>query len=95
MAQIPMSGALDESRRRLRSYLLPRAAPDGGNASSDQQHFPRSKVMRFAVDPRNRQIVMLAGSVLMVLATRAVGASRFGLVADLARSFSRLRNSRS
>jgi hypothetical protein len=95
MAQIPMSQTLQESRRRLRSYLIPQGSADSGDASVDDDHFPRSKVMRFAVNPRNRQVVMLAGSVLAVLATRAVGASRFGIVADIARSFSRFKNSRS
>ena len=81
---------LDESRRRLRSYLIPRGSDDS-DPGFDDDHFPRSKVMRFAVDPRNRQVVMLAGSVLAVLATRVVGGSRFGIVADIARSFSRFK----
>ncbi|MEO6366526.1 MAG: hypothetical protein ABIP38_00910 [Steroidobacteraceae bacterium] len=90
-----MSQSLDESRRRLRSYLIPGGSGEGESPAFDDDHFPRSKVMRFAVNPRNRRIVMLAGSVLAVLATRAVGTSRFGVVADIARSFSRFRNSRS
>ncbi len=91
-----MSHTLDESRRRLRSYLIPGGSTvDGDDPAFDDNHFPRSKVMRFAVNPRNRQIVMLAGSVLAVLATRAVGTGRLGVVAEIARSFSRFRNSRS
>lgn len=90
-----MSTSLHESRRRLRSYLIPPGSDASGDDAVDDNHFPRSKVMRFAVNPRNRQIVMLAGSVLAVLATRALGAGRFGIVADVARSFSRFRNSRS
>jgi len=90
-----MSHPLDESRRRLRSYLIPGGSAAGEDVVFDDDHFPRSKVMRFAVNPRNRQIVMLAGSVLAVLATRAAGKGRFSVVADIARSFSQFRNSRS
>ena len=88
-----MSHPLDESRRRLRGYLIPGATDTDGPV--DDQHFPRSKVMRFAFNPRNRQAILLAGSVLTVLATRAVGANRLGVFADIARSYSRFRNGRS
>ena len=47
-----MTTPLDESRRRLRSYLLPGSATDEAGMQFDDSHFPRSKVMRFAFNPR-------------------------------------------
>lgn len=93
MAEIAVTHPLDESRRRLRSFLIPGGADT--DVTFDNDHFPRSKVMRFAFNPRNRQAILLAGSVLAVLATRAVGVNRIGVVTDIARSYSRFRNGRS
>ncbi len=83
-----MSASLDVTRAQLRRYLLPDAEPaDGMDEVAD--HFPRSKVMRFAFNPRSRRILMLSGPVLAVLAARLVGREKMGLVADLARFFTR------
>ena len=90
-----MSSSLEDSRRRLRSYLLPGSATDAAGIEFEDKHFPRSKVMRFAFNPRNRPLVKLAGSVIAVLATRAVGAGRLGTVAAIAQSISSFRKSRS
>lgn len=77
---------LDETRAQLRRYLLPgsvlEADDDGGS------HFPRSKVMRFAFNPRNRHLLTMSGSVLALLATRVVG-GRAGAVAHLLRAVTR------
>ena len=80
-----MSGSLDETRAQLRRFLI----PDAADTDLDGDHFPRSKVMRFAFNPRNRHVLMFSGSVLAVLASRFVGANRLGLVADVVRSFVR------
>lgn len=82
-----MSDSMDTTRRQLRSYLLSGSADPAGQADDD--HFPRSKVMRFAFNPRNRKLLMLSGSVLAVVATRFAGTKRMGLVADIARSLAR------
>jgi hypothetical protein len=77
---------LDATRAQLRRYL----APDSASAVEDDgDHFPRSKVMRFAFNPRNRRLLMLSGSVLAVLASRVVGANRMGLVTEVIRTFAR------
>jgi hypothetical protein len=78
--------SLDATRAQLRRFLIPEAQ----DTQFDQgDHFPRSKVMRFAFNPRNRQLLVLGGSVLTVLASRVVGVGRMGLVADVVRSFAR------
>lgn len=82
----PRSESLEATRAQLRRYLLP-ASPDTEQDPGD--HFPRSKVMRFAFNPRNRKILVLSGSVLGVIASRLVGANSLGLVADVVRSFTR------
>lgn len=83
-----MSAPMDVTRAQLRRYLLPDVEQtDGMDEVAD--HFPRSKVMRFAFNPRNRHILMLSGSVLALLATRVVGKDKMGLVAELARTFTR------
>ncbi|MEO6078399.1 MAG: hypothetical protein ABIQ86_01280 [Steroidobacteraceae bacterium] len=83
-----MSESMEVTRRQLRRYLLP-AADNTIEHDDDGDHFPRSKVMRFAFNPRNRRILMVSGSVLAVLVTRVVGVNRLGLVTDVARSFMR------
>ncbi len=80
-------------RAQLRRYLLPDVRQtDGMDEVAD--HFPRSKVMRFAFNPLNRQILMFSGSVLALLATRVVGREKLGLVAELARTFTRKKSLR-
>jgi hypothetical protein len=81
--------SLDVTRAQLRRYLIPNAVD---TQYDDGDHFPRSKVMRFAFNPRNRRLLVVSGSVLAVLASRVVGASRMGLVADVVRSFTRRKN---
>jgi len=76
----------ETTRAQLRRYLMP-GAPDDLHVSEDQ--FPRSKVMRFAFNPRNRKVLALSGSMLAVAASRMVGANRLGLVSDLWHSFKR------
>ena len=83
-----MSESLEETRAQLRRFLI----PDAVDSEFDGDHFPRSKVMRFAFNPRNRRLLMISGSVLAVLASRFVGANRMGLVADVVRSFARRKN---
>jgi hypothetical protein len=77
---------LDVTRAQLRRYLIPQSEDLDGE---DGSHFPRSKVMRFAFNPRNRRLLTVSGSVLALLASRAVGAGRVGMVADVIRSFAR------
>jgi hypothetical protein len=77
---------LDVTRARLRRYLLPESADLD---EDDGTHFPRSKVMRFALNPRNRRLLTVSGSVIALLASRAVGAGRVGMVANVIRSFAR------
>ena len=81
-----MSESLDVTRAQLRRYLIPNAVD---TQFDEGDHFPRSKVMRFAFNPRNRKLLVVSGSVLAVLASRVVGANRLGLVADVVRSFAR------
>lgn len=83
-----MNSSLDATRAQLRRYLIPSAA-DGEN--DDGEHFPRSKVMRFAFNPRNRKLLIFSGSLLAMMASRMVGANRLGLVTDVLRSFARNR----
>jgi hypothetical protein len=83
-----MSEPLDVTRAQLRRFLIPNAV-DTQHDHGD--HFPRSKVMRFAFNPRNRQLLVISGSVLAVLASRVVGANRLGVVADVVRSIARRR----
>ena len=78
-----MNGSFDDTRTQLRRYLLP---PPG---STESDHFPRSAVMRFAFDPRNRRLLVVGASVLGVLAARAFGTNRMSLVTDIARSLAR------
>ncbi len=80
-----MSNTLGTTRRQLRNYLIP-ASRGSGDGQDDVDHFPRSKLMRFAVNPRNRSVLLLAGSILGVVATRVVGTGKVGMVAGLARS---------
>lgn len=80
-----MNESLDATRAQLRRYLL----PDSVEPGQDDDHFPRSKVMRFAFNPRNRRLLVLSGSVLAVVASRMVGANKLGLVADVIRTFTR------
>jgi predicted Holliday junction resolvase-like endonuclease len=85
MAEIRMSDSLEETRRQLRNYLIPSSRSlIAGDVEGD--HFPRSKVMRFAFNPRNRRILLVSGSILGVVVTRLVGAGRLGVVAEIARS---------
>ncbi len=84
-----MSEPMDVTRRQLREYLIPATRVLRNGQDDDGDHFPRSKVMRFAFNPRNRRVLMFSGSVLAVLATRIVGTSGIGVVADIARSFTR------
>lgn len=77
---------LEATRAQLRRYLLPESPNTIGD---DGDHFPRSKVMRFALNPRNRRVLAISGSVLAVVASRMVGANRVGMVADVIRSFTR------
>ena len=81
-----MNESLDSTRAQLRRYLIPAAAD---TPEDEGDHFPRSKVMRFAFNPRNRPLLLLSGSVITVLASRMVGAGRLGLVADVFRSLTR------
>ena len=84
-----MSESFDDTRAQLRSYLVPAPGdPPGLNGADD---FPRSAVMRFAFNPRNRRLLVVTGSVLAVLAARAFGTSRMSLITDIARSFTRNR----
>jgi hypothetical protein len=90
MAESLMNEPLNETRRQLREYLLPDTSiPYGGDDDGD--HFPRSKVMRFAFNPRNRRLLMFSGSILAVLATRIVGSNGLAMVRDLATSLTRNR----
>jgi hypothetical protein len=77
---------LDATRAQLRRYLLPQTL---NTIEDDGDHFPRSKVMRFALNPRNRRVLAISGSVLGVLATRMVGSHRAGIVAEVIRSIGR------
>jgi hypothetical protein len=81
-----MSDSLDTTRRQLRGYLIPssRSVIEGNELGDD--HFPRSKVMRFAFNPRNRRILMASGSVLGIVISRTVGAGRLGAVTAIART---------
>lgn len=81
-----MNESFDSTRAQLRRYLIPAAAD---TAEDEGNHFPRSKVMRFAFNPRNRPLLLLSGSVITVLASRMVGANRLGIVADVFRSLTR------
>ncbi|MEO8313501.1 MAG: hypothetical protein ABI645_01790 [Pseudomonadota bacterium] len=81
-----MNESLDTTRAQLRRYLIPGAADTAGDSGD---LFPRSKVMRFAFNPRNRHLLVFSGSVLAVLASRMVGANRLGMVTDVLRSFTR------
>jgi hypothetical protein len=81
-----MSESLDATRAQLRRYLIPGSAQ---TVDDDDDHFPRSKVMRFAFNPRNRRLLAVSGSVLAVLASRVVGANRLGVVTDVLRSLTR------
>jgi hypothetical protein len=85
MAENRMSNTLGTTRRQLRHYLIPasRSSLEGGD---DVDHFPRSKVMRFAFNPRNRKILLFSGSILGVVVSRMVGTGQLGMVAGLARS---------
>jgi hypothetical protein len=83
MAESAMNESLEVTRMQLRRFLLPETVTED---QDDGAHFPRSKVMRFALNPRNRPLLMLSGSVLAVVASRMVGARKFGLVADVLRS---------
>jgi hypothetical protein len=90
MAEDSVSDSFDVTRRQLRRHLLPEAGAEFPEILDvDDDHFPRSKVMRFAFNPRNRRLLVISGSVLAVLATRVVGANGVGLVADIARSLTR------
>jgi hypothetical protein len=84
-----MSEPLNVTRMQLRRYLIPDASLSPSGLDADGDHFPRSKVMRFAFNPRNRRLLAFSGSILAVLATRLVGAHPLGLVTGLARSFMR------
>jgi hypothetical protein len=86
---VTRNAPLDVTRAQLRRYLIPNAVD---TPYDDGDHFPRSKVMRFAFNPRNRRLLVMSGSVLAVLASRVVGANRMGLVADVVRSFTRRKN---
>jgi hypothetical protein len=86
MAEGLVSEPMDVTRRRLREYLIPATRVLNDDQDDDGDTFPRSKVMRFAFNPRNRRVLMFSGSVLAVLATRLVGSNGIGIVADLARS---------
>jgi hypothetical protein len=81
-----MSESLEETRAQLRRFLIP-AAPDTPNDEGD--HFPRSKVMRFAFNPRNRKLLALSGTVLAVVVSRVVGANRLGMLTDVVRTFTK------
>ena len=81
-----MNESLDTTRAQLRRYLLPQSP---SVIDDDGDHFPRSKVMRFAFNPRNRRLLAISGSVLAVVASRVVGANRLGLVTDVIRSVTR------
>lgn len=82
--------SMDATRKQLRRYLLPETVEAADPESDlDGDFFPRSKVMRFAFNPRNRKLLMISGSVLAVLATRVIGPGKMGLVAELARSITR------
>ena len=84
-----MSESPAVTRERLRKYLIP-DGPNGLNErDADGDRFPRSKVMRFAFDPRNRRLLMFSGSILAVLVTRAFGTGKLSMAADLARAFTR------
>jgi hypothetical protein len=89
MAESLMSQSLDITRAKLRKHLLPDAQGEPYELDADGDHFPRSKVMRFAFDPRNRRLLMFSGSALALLLTRVVGASQLTMMTDLARSFTR------
>ncbi len=84
-----MNGSFDDTRTQLRRYLVPAQGHSAGGDEADE--FPRSKVMRFAFNPRNRPLLIVTASVLGVLATRAFGAGRISLITDIARSFTRNR----
>jgi hypothetical protein len=89
MAESFMSESLDVTRNRLRKYLIPEARTEAYELDADGDHFPRSKVMRFAFNPRNRRLLMFSGSILAVLVTRVVGTNAIGVMTDIARSLAR------
>ena len=80
-----MSNTLGTTRRQLRNYLIP-ASQDSSDSPGDVDQFPRSKVMRFAFNPRNRKILLVSASILGVVVSRFVGTGKLGMVAGLARS---------
>jgi hypothetical protein len=86
-----MSEPLEVTRRQLREYLIPATGILPGQ-DDDGDHFPRSKVMRFAFNPRNRHLLMWSGSVLALVFTRMAGTRQLGVITGLARSFMRSRN---
>jgi hypothetical protein len=67
MAESLMSESLDVTRSQLRKYLIPDAQHEPHEQDADGDHFPRSKVMRFVFNPRNRRLLMFSGSILAVL----------------------------
>jgi hypothetical protein len=91
MAESIMSESLDVTRSQLRKCLFPDAQTEACQLDADGDHFPRSKVMRFAFNPRNRQLLMFSGSILAVLMSRVAGANAIGVLMDTARSLARQR----
>jgi hypothetical protein len=85
MAANSMSNTLGTTRRQLRNHLIP-ASRISSDSTGEADQFPRSKVMRFAFNPRNRKILLVTGSILGVVVSRIVGTGKLGLVTGIARS---------
>ena len=65
--------SLQRTREELRTVLMPR----GPESRNPPGHFPRSAVMQFFVNPRQRKFGMLALSAVMLLVRRG-GMARLG-----------------
>jgi len=65
--------SLQRSREELRAVLMPR----GPESRNPPGQFPRSAVMRFMLNPRQRKLGMLALSAVMLLVRRG-GIARLG-----------------
>ncbi|HXC59399.1 MAG TPA: hypothetical protein VN645_08780 [Steroidobacteraceae bacterium] len=70
----PAALSLQRSREELRQVLMPRG-PDSRNPPGQ---FPRSAVMQFLLNPRQRKVGMLALSALMLLVRRRGAIAQLG-----------------
>jgi hypothetical protein len=77
---------ISESREKLRSLLI---QDDGQSYDPVADSFPRSKVMKFLMDPATRKLLLTAATAVGLSLVRIPAVRHVGTIAAAARAFTK------